>query len=83
MDNSNYRNLSVESLLDATRPGGGNAVLSGEIHGIDSSINFLAVNADVARRIDADANLVAVHAEDGEGDIRADHDFFADAARHH
>jgi len=49
---------------------------------LDSSIDFLAVNADLARRIDADANLVAVHAEDGEGDVRADHNFFADAARH-
>jgi len=49
---------------------------------LDSSIKFLAVNADLARRIDADANLVDLHAEDREGDIRADHYFFAGAARH-
>jgi hypothetical protein len=37
---------------------------------LDKSIDLLSVNADVARRIDADGNLVAVHAEDREGDIR-------------
>ena len=40
---------------------------------LDTFVDFLAMNGDIFRRADADAHLVGLHANDGYGDIVADH----------
>jgi hypothetical protein len=48
----------------------------------NASIDLFAVDGDIPRGLDADARLITLYAEDGKGDIRTDHYFFADAASH-
>jgi hypothetical protein len=40
---------------------------------LDTLVDFFAVNGDIFRCADADAHLVGLHANDGHGDIVADH----------
>ena len=40
---------------------------------LDTLVDFFAMNGDISRRVDADAHLVGLHANDGHGDIVADH----------
>ena len=41
----------------------------------NSSMNLFAVNGHLARGADAYPDLIALHTEDGERDLGADHDF--------
>jgi hypothetical protein len=45
-------------------------------------IDFLAMDLDIARRIDSDAYLIAHDPNDGHVHIRTDHDPLADTACH-
>src|SRR5271170_1235016 len=40
--------------------------------------DFLAIDSDVARRIDADTHLIPVDSHDGDSHVGADHDRFTD-----
>src|SRR5262249_32950794 len=45
---------------------------------LDAPVDLLAMHGDTARRIDADADLVALHAQHGDGDVVTDHDRLSD-----
>src|SRR5882757_1069487 len=40
---------------------------------LDALVDFFAMNGDIFRCADADAHMVALHSNDGHGDIVADH----------
>jgi hypothetical protein len=44
---------------------------------LDALVDFFAMNGDVFRCADADTHLVALHANDGHGDVVPDHDSLA------
>ena len=48
--------------------------------GLDAFKDFLAVDRDVFRRVDTDANLISLNAEDGHGDFLANHDGLANTS---
>ena len=59
------------------RPGVGFALAA---FGLDALKDFFAVDRDVLRRIDANAYLISLNAEDGHGDFLANHDGLANTS---
>src|ERR1700754_3462829 len=47
---------------------------------LDALVNLLAVYRDILRSIDANAHLIALHTENGDGHLVADHQGFTDPA---
>ncbi|VBI73313.1 Uncharacterised protein [Burkholderia pseudomallei] len=43
----------------------------GALLGLYAPVDFFAMDADVGRGLDAEANLIAVNAKDGDGDLVA------------
>jgi hypothetical protein len=48
---------------------------------LDALEDLLAMHGHIARCVDADADLVALHAQHGHGDVFADHHRLANSAR--
>src|SRR5580692_7999751 len=48
---------------------------------LDALVDFFAVDGNILRRVDADPYLVALHTQDGHGDIVTDHHSLTDPSR--
>ncbi|KGX70156.1 hypothetical protein WS62_19680 [Burkholderia sp. ABCPW 14] len=56
---------------DDDRRMGGWCICRGALLRLNAPVDFFAMDADVGRGLDAEANLIAVNAKDGDGDLVA------------